>query len=308
MGAPVTTPHWRKLGRVFCPDGDRPWMHSHAALPVASPLAGDDVRIFFSARDAQKRSHMAFVDIALGEQPRVLRIAEQPVLAPGPPGAFDDAGVSLSCITPAPNESRAYYFGWNLGLTAPWRNSIGVAVGDPAAPSFTRPGPGPLLDRSSLDPYSLSYPHVHHRADGGWRMWYLSLTAFTDKPADMRAVIRHATSADGFTWRVDEQVCLDHGPDDTVLCRPWVMHDGDLYRMWFCHRGEAYRIGYAESADGLSWTRRDDLAGIAVSASGWDSAMICYPSVFDHGGRRYMLYNGDGYGETGFGLAVLEAT
>jgi hypothetical protein len=33
--------------------------------------------------------------------------------------------------------------------------------------------------------------------------------------------------------------------------------------------------------------------------------MQAYPFVFDEGGRRYMLYNGDGYGRTGIGLAVL---
>ena len=43
-----------------------------------------------------------------------------------------------------------------------------------------------------------------------------------------------------------------------------------------------------------------------VSPSGWDSEMVCYPHVFDHKGKRYMLYNGNGYGRTGFGLAVLE--
>jgi len=34
--------------------------------------------------------------------------------------------------------------------------------------------------------------------------------------------------------------------------------------------------------------------------------MIEYPYVFDHGGEKYMLYNGDSYGRTGFGIAVLE--
>jgi hypothetical protein len=51
----------------------------------------------------------------------------------------------------------------------------------------------------------------------------------------------------------------------------------------------------------------DDQAGIDVSDSGWDSDMICYPRVFSHVGRLYMLYNGNGYGKTGFGLAVMEA-
>ena len=79
--------------------------------------------------------------------------------------------------------------------------------------------------------------------------------------------------------------------------------------MWFSCRsgkGETYRIGYADSPDGIAWTRRDGAAGIDISASGWDSEMIEYPFVFDHKGERYMLYNGNGYGKTGFGLAVLE--
>jgi hypothetical protein len=33
--------------------------------------------------------------------------------------------------------------------------------------------------------------------------------------------------------------------------------------------------------------------------------MIEYPFVFDHQGRRYLLYNGNDYGKTGVGLAVL---
>ena len=44
---------------------------------------------------------------------------------------------------------------------------------------------------------------------------------------------------------------------------------------------------------------------IDVSDDGWDSEMICYPFVFDHKGKRYMLYNGNDYGKKGFGLAIL---
>jgi hypothetical protein len=76
--------------------------------------------------------------------------------------------------------------------------------------------------------------------------------------------------------------------------------------MWYSRRGESYRIGYAESADGLSWERRDAEAGIDVSSAGWDAEMICYPFVFDAEGERWMLYNGNGYGASGIGLAVLE--
>jgi hypothetical protein len=34
--------------------------------------------------------------------------------------------------------------------------------------------------------------------------------------------------------------------------------------------------------------------------------MIGYPCVFDHGGRRFLLYAGNDFGATGFGLAIQE--
>ena len=49
----------------------------------------------------------------------------------------------------------------------------------------------------------------------------------------------------------------------------------------------------------------DDLVGIDRAEDGWDSVMIEYPFVYEHRGRKYMLYNGNGFGETGIGYAVL---
>jgi hypothetical protein len=34
--------------------------------------------------------------------------------------------------------------------------------------------------------------------------------------------------------------------------------------------------------------------------------MICYPCVVEVDGRTLMFYNGNGFGQTGFGYAVLE--
>jgi hypothetical protein len=84
--------------------------------------------------------------------------------------------------------------------------------------------------------------------------------------------------------------------------------------MWYCFRGsvdyrsdkaQAYRLGYAESANGVDWTRMDEAVGIERSADGPDSLMIEYPFVYAHKGRKHMLYNGNGFGETGILHAVL---
>ena len=87
----------------------------------------------------------------------------------------------------------------------------------------------------------------------------------------------------------------------------YVSEDGGRYRMWYAIRGQRYRIGYAESADGLTWTRLDNERGLSASGSGWDSDMVEYPWLFGHNGREYMLYNGDDYGRSGVGLAVWES-
>jgi hypothetical protein len=80
---------------------------------------------------------------------------------------------------------------------------------------------------------------------------------------------------------------------------------GDWYRMWYACRGAAYRIGYAESEDGIRWAagRRGRERRLRIRV---DSKMIAYPCVLDHVGHRYMLYNGNGHGKTGIGLAVVE--
>ena len=297
--------HWRKLGRVFVPDGSRPWMLTHAANPVAEPLGGDDVRVYFGARDADNRAHIGFVDVRLTPAgATVLRVAEEPVVAPGPPGTFDDSGTSMGCLVRDGDRALLFYLGWNLGVTVPWRNSIGLAVREKPGEPFKKRSPAPLLDRCDADPFTLSYPCVL-REGGRWRMWYGSNLSWGKTEADMRHVIKYAESDDGLHWRRDGSVAVGfEEPGEYAICRPWVVRDGGRLRMWFCHRGAAYRIAHAESADGLKWTRRPP--GIDVTPGGWDGEMIGYPCVFEHRGRRYMLYNGNRYGATGFGAAIEE--
>jgi hypothetical protein len=102
-------------------------------------------------------------------------------------------------------------------------------------------------------------------------------------------------------------VAIDYGEGEYAFGRPCVMHDRDTgrYRMWFSVRGSAYRLGYAESLDGIIWQRDDQEAHLPLSPSGWDSEMITYPVVFAAEGILQMLYNGNGYGRTGIGMATL---
>lgn len=300
---------WKRLGLVWGPDGTKPWARSHAALPVAVPLGPDRTRVFFSARDDENRSSIGWVDLdmtplAQDALPRVVAEAEEPVLGPATPGHFDDSGLGLGSIVAGDGEARLYYMGWNLGILAPWRNSIGVAAGDPAAPHFERLFAGPIMDRSPEDPFTLSYPWVLRLAPDDWRMWYGSNLAWGAGSADMQHVVKAAHSQDGLRWtRAAEPAIGFSRPGEYAIARPCILHEADRFAMWFATRGERYHIGAAVSTDGAAWQRRDEELGLEPAGAGWDGEMVCYPCAFRHEGRLYLLYNGNGYGRAGFGIA-----
>jgi hypothetical protein len=298
---------WRKLGHVYAPDGSKPWMRSHAANPIAEHISGDRYRIYFSARDVENRSSISWVEIDLATPTRVLAEADAPVLAPGDLAMFDDSGCSIGCILPVDGKRYLYYMGWHLTVRVPWQNALGLAISDAPGRPFQRYSRFPVLPLDEVDPYTISYPWVL-RENGVFRMWYGSNVQWGREQRDMRHLLKYAESRDGIHWSRPDTVVIDfRSPDEYAICKPCVLKGRDGYEMWFCSRGERYRIRYARSTDGLHWTRHDDEVGIDVSTEGWDSDMIEYPSVFDHGGSRYMLYAGNGYGRDGFGIAVLES-
>ena len=124
----------------------------------------------------------------------------------------------------------------------------------------------------------------------------------------MEHVIKYAESKDGTHWERTGHVAIPlaspDNPREFAVARPCVLREGERYRMWYSRRAPDYRIGYAESTDGLAWTRRDELAGLQPSPGSWDAKTVEYACVFDAAGERYMLYNGDDYGRAGFGLAI----
>ena len=298
---------WKKLGQVCDGPQDCGWAVTHAALPVAD-VKGSIALVYFSGRDAAGRSSIGVGELELsGPAPR-MTINPSPVLTSGALGAFDDSGVTSSCLVRSGNRTYLYYTGWTRGVTVPFYLYVGLAISEDGE-HFSRASPAPILERNAVDPYLTASPWVLIE-NGVWRMWYVSAAKWTLEAGRPKHYyhIRYAESADGVEWRRAGTVCIDFATaNEHAFGRPCVLKDGEGYRMWYSFRGERYRIGYAESDDGIVWRRRDDCAGIEPSAAGWDAEMIEYPAVFDAGGRRYMLYNGNDYGRTGIGLAVLES-
>ncbi len=296
---------WKKLGLIFEPPRGLPWLESHAALPAVAP---DGRRVYWSGRDGAGRAHVGWLELDALDSARVVGVGSGTVLDPGPPGSFDESGATVSCVVAHERRLHLYYTGWSLGVTVPFYLFAGLAVSEDGGETFARVSPAPILDRSPEDPYLTASPWVVVE-EGLWRMWYVSGSRWERLANGVRHFynIRYAESRDGILWERDSRPCIDFAhPDEYAFSRPCVVRDKDCYRMWYSFRGDRYRLGYAESADGRTWERKDQDAGMEPSADGWDSEMIAYPCVLDRGDSRFLLYNGNGYGRTGIGLAQLE--
>jgi hypothetical protein len=305
---------WRKLGQVFAATGDRPWSQTHAQVPTALVM-NDRIRVFYSTRDSGNRTSTGFFETEASDPTRLSYVHDRPVLSPGVPGAFDDCGAMASAVVREGAETLLYYVGWNVRNTVPFHNSIGLAVSRDDSVSFERVSAGPILDRCAIDPYFCTTAHV--RRSDRWEMWYSSGTEWRRTESKLESLyhIKYATSENGIDWRRDGVVAIDFNSDiEGGLVRPTVVEaDGGL-RMWYSRRSwhnyhggaSSYRIGYAESSDGLQWRRLDAAAGIDVSESGWDAEMIEYPNTVWVDGKLYLFYNGNGFGNTGIGVAIAE--
>jgi hypothetical protein len=302
--------HWAKLGRVYAPDGSLPWMTSHAYVPTPHALDDDTIRVYVAFLDPDRVGRVGFVDVAVADPLRVLRVSERPVLDVGGPGAFDEHGVTPSAIVAGPQTLRLYYFGWQRAVNVPYLLFGGLAASGDGGETFTRVSRVPVLPCVEGERVCRSAPSVV-RQGSRWRAWYVAADAWTEVEGRLVPTyeIRAASSGDGVRWEGGGTPAVARASDDEIgLGRPFVRASANGYRMWYSirSRSRGYRIGMATSDDGASWTRRDEEAGIDVSVSGWDSEMVCFGAVLTTARGTYLFYNGNRYGESGFGVAVLD--
>ncbi|HEY0381071.1 MAG TPA: hypothetical protein VGC72_02620 [Candidatus Elarobacter sp.] len=297
---------WHKRGHVYVPDGTRPWARKYASFPTVD-VVGDVLRVYFSALDEQNVGRTGYVDLDASDPARILDVSSEPVLGAGEMGTFDDSGANAFSVVTHEGTKYLYYQGWQRTEQIPYLIFTGLATDRGTGGGFERYARTPVLDRTDDDPFLRGAPYVIKVA-GGFRMWYVSCRRWLRDEHGLHydVAIRRAVSDDGVRWTADERPCIvPESAGEYAVGRPSVLYEGGTYRMWYSIRSfdEPYRMGYAESADGIAWTRLDGEVGIERSADGWDSAMICYPHVVRVQDRLLMFYNGNQHGATGFGYA-----
>jgi hypothetical protein len=210
-----------------------------------------------------------------------------------------------------------YYIGWNVRNTIPYHNAVGLAISQDNCNTFKKYSHGPLWDRDVVEPHysGTSCVIIENKV---WKNWYLSCTEWRviNGIVEPRYHIKYAESNDGIVWYRKGVIAIDYlNAEEAGIVKASVIKENGIYKMWFSYRrfedyrtdiNASYRIGYAESSNGINWQRFDSHIehGLTISIDGWDSQMVEYPHVFHVAGKLMMLYNGNGFGQTGFGYAV----
>ncbi len=300
---------WQKHGLVYAPQEDLWWAKSHAYLPTADIIENESIRVYFAGLDENKFGRIGYVDLDIDDPTHVLFLTREPILDLGKLGTFDDSGVNPSCIVKVNNKDYLYYVGWQRTQRVPYMSFAGLAISNDNGDSFQKYSCVPILERITSEPFIRSATTIIEE-NGIFRMWYVSAFDWINLGDQLYPsyVVRHTRSTDGIHWDNQSELCIDFSSEyEFGFGRPWVVKDGSVYKMWYSVRSktEPYRLGYAESLDGLTWERKDEEVGITRSETGWDSEMICFPCVVDVAGKRYMFYNGNRHGATGFGYAEL---
>lgn len=303
---------WRKLGVVWNTDGSTAWAKTHGMGPTPFRLNDDVIRVFITCLDEKGRGRPGYVDVAAQDPTRVLGVSPCATIDIGEPGTFDDNGLMvISIVQPEIGTLFMYYAGFELCTHIRYRIFSGLAVSIDGGMSFQRHSRAPILDRTDDELFFRGGPFALYD-EGVFKLWYVAGSKWTSLNDKLMPVydLRYQESKDGIHWSDTGKLSMAiTGKDEHGFGRPWVVKRApNDYQLFYSIRRRsfaAYRLGYAESTDGINWLRKDEEMGLEVSPGGFDSDAIMYSAVISISDKTYCFYNGNNFGERGFGVAEL---
>lgn len=294
---------WSKIGNIF--------NQCHAQLPIAD-LRNEFIRVYFSTRKGHK-SFPVYIDLDLEHPENVLRIDLNPILEIGDRGYFDSSGIMPTAIVTIDMHTKyLYYIGWSQRKDVPYHNTLGLAISEDGGLTWKKFSKGPVFGTSYKEPGFIGAAEVKIIGDK-WIMFYLSCREWIEFEGFLEPIydIKVAESLDGVDWEPLDKTAISLNYDEGGITSPRIRKLNLGYEMIFCVRKKkdyrtksvnSYRIKSAFSQDLLNWQRLEGTI-IPTSNIGFDDFMTCYPFYFNTNNNEYLLYNGNGFGGTGIGLA-----
>lgn len=281
---------------------------------------GEQYRLYYSGGDRSGAQRLAVATADVSDLSDWKR--SEPLLDTGGAGQFDARWCVLPHVVRMPDRWHMYYTGnagRGSGLSA--FPGIGLAISS-EGDRWKRYQSDPVLAASGQqgdpDAIGIAGGSVIDMSDGDSPEYWFYYTGCptVGKPhhLNQQKTICLAVSTDGIQWHKRGAVMLrdpDRDYENIGVAGPVVHREADgTFRMWYSAIGSRwgyYCICYAESRDGIHWSRgarSGENLQLAPDGDGWEQQMVEYPSVIREGDHLRLFYCGNGYGRTGIGTAV----
>jgi len=212
-----------------------------------------------------------------------------PVIVPGPPGAWDDHWIFSGDVLFDDTTYHMWYSSWDSVNTR-----IGYAT-SPDGIAWTKYTGNPVLDiglPGSWDESGVTRATVVYN-ESVYHMWY------TGNNTSGVNRLGYATSPDKIVWtKYANNPVMDVGPpgtwDDAGILFGDIIFTDSIYQLWYTGWDSTnLRIGYATSPDGINWIKYAGNPVLKLGEAGsWDSAGVTQPTIVCHDSTYHMWYTG----------------
>jgi len=280
---------------------------------VATPIVMEDrIRILYAGR-INNITHIYSLELSPPPSFDIISFDTKPIFYPNRAmGAFDDEGVMPSCVVKEAEEYYLFYSGWNSRNTIPYHNATGIAKYDIEKNIVIRMSDGPVMDRNYEHPYLAVTPCIW-KDKNRYNALYISGLSWKkhNEKYEPLYVIKFATSENLIDWQRPVEQFIESRYELECFSNPTIKKGIDeSFDILFCSRHcfdyrdsaeRGYKIGYAKLQN--NQVTRRDVKWVGNMFKGKDDIMQCYPSFFQWDEKDYVVYNGNGFGATGFGIA-----
>lgn len=269
----VQQKEWIKKGLIFS--------KHHAQLPTVYEF-DEKIYCLYSTRNNNNQS--VIMSLTIDNNGNVIE-ENGCVLSLGERGCFDEHGVMPSCTILQENTLYLFYTGWYVSNDS-YTHSIGIATSKDGK-TFKRLFNYPIVGRGEKIPYMANSPFVI-KEKKEYIMFFGNGTGWCNKKP-LYSLGSAKSNQLTENWKVNNE---------------WIIfEEGGIYSRCFVEKTDIYYSYYNGYKTGNYKIYKNNKIAIDLGDS-WDQEMTAYPYIY----KDIMFYNGNGYGQTGIGIATRNQT
>lgn len=279
-------------------------------LPVLSKV-GNNYHLWFSSKD--QRGYSQGYRLKFNNVDQIFDLnnfKRKKILENGKVGSFDTFGV----MPMQEINDYLFYIGWTVRKDVPYFNFTSVAK---KISNNKYEKLGPILGPDITD-NGFSGTFFITKLNKNYIGYYLSQVSWEkDEKGIFNPTydIKIALSKDLLNWEKSGNKAIHLKKNEGGISSATVIKLKNKWHMWVSVRSKrnfrdnrkfSYKIIHAYSKDALNWERTNLFSLKPRPEILGENIMTCYPNVHLYQDRIYMLYNGNGFGETGIRLATMK--